>query len=159
MLKRVLILLSFCLLVACGSDPEVKAFDAYLDQLSELQTHLRAAHNIYEDSSGKSELNRASTIKSKIMIQYEKYLEGLQKIQSDNALVKKINAEGIEKTDRSIKALKNYQKLLLERSTHDVLKARREADESVDALKKWMVKVKVHAKERGLSMPEDNVKK
>lgn len=159
MLKRVFILLSFCLLVACSGDPEVKAYDAYLYQLSELQTHLRAAHNIYEDARGKSELSRASTIKSKIMIQYEKYLTGLQNIKTDNEFVKKINAEGIQKTEKSIKALKTYQKLLLERSTHDVLKARREADESVSELKKWMVKVKVNAKERGLTMPEDHVKK
>ena len=145
---KLLILSMACLVLAGCADPEVTDMKRYVvTNLPEVQTYLRAAQNQYEDSRSKSELIIASTIQNKVVPQLEKYKEPLKKLEIETGRVDGLNEKGIARVDEAIKQLQNYRRILLNRDSHSVLRARIDTDQAVDNIKAWQTEVEDAARD------------
>ncbi len=157
MLKKVVLLFSSLLLfVSCGGDPETNDLKRYVtSDLYNIRTHLRAATHQYESSMSKNEKARADLIRTKVVYQYDKYLQGLAAIKTDTAMVDALNEEGIESVESTISNLEKYRKIALRGNAHQTLRARTDAENAMKSVKRWQKRVWEAARARDISVPED----
>lgn len=158
-MKRLIIILGLILiplLVSCKKDPETEDFKNYVQsQLFPIRTNLRAATTQYEKSTSKNELARSGIIRTKVLYQYRKYLDGLKAIKTKTGYTEHLNEEGIEKVTAVIDALEVYRKAMLKRDAHLTMRSRMDVETSMDKVKKWQEEIWENAKARQISVPAD----
>ena len=160
-MKRLLILgLSLLMLLsACGKDPETADLENYVQgSLFNIRTNLRAANSQYELSRSKNELARADIIRTKVLYQYERYLQGLKDIKTDTAFVERLNETGVERATEAVKALDDYRKAMLKRDSHLTMRARSDAENAMNKVEKWQRDVWETARAKNIEVPADNVR-
>jgi hypothetical protein len=156
-LKKVLLMLG-CIVcvVSCKGDPETNDLKDYVtNDLYNIRTHLRAASNQYESTLSKNEKARADIIRTKVVYQYQKYLEGLQAIKTETAMVDALNDTGVQSVEQAINDLEKYRKIALRGNAHQTLRARSDAETAMENVRRWQKEVWESAKARGIEIPED----
>ncbi len=156
-LKKVLLILGITLaMVGCQGDPETNDLKDYVsNDLYNIRTHLRAANNQYESTLSKNEKARADIIRTKVVYQYQKYLDGLQNIKTETAMVDSLNDTGVQAVEQAINDLEKYRKIALRGNAHQTLRARSDAENSIAGVRRWQKEVWENAKARGIDVPED----
>src|SRR3990167_9422601 len=102
------------LLVGCQGDPEAKDLAVYIQQdLFNLETNLRAAKDQFQDVKGKNEKAQLGVLRSRVLLQLDKYLSGLKKIEPKTGLVLGLNEKGIQEVDETIRLIHEYRKALV----------------------------------------------
>lgn len=161
-MKRFLLVLMLLIpmaLSACGKDPDTADLERYVQtDLFQIRTNLRAGRDQYDSSRSKNDLTRANLIRTKVIYQYEKYLNGLKAIQNETAFVDRLHEEGIQRVTEAITALDSYGKALVNRDSHLMLRTRMDAEAAIDKIEKWQRKVWEEAQVRNISIPSDNVR-
>lgn len=160
-MKRLLILgLSLMLVLsACNKDPEIADLENYVQgSLFNIRTNLRAATSQYDLTRSKNELARADIIRTKVLYQYERYLQGLKDIKTETAYVERINDTGIERASKAVIELDNYRKAMLKRDSHLTMRARSDAENAMKQVEKWQEDVWETARARNIQVPTDNVR-
>lgn len=156
-LKKVLLILG-CIVcvVSCKGDPETDDLKDYVtNDLYNIRTHLRAASNQYESTLSKNEKARADIIRTKVVYQYQKYLDGLREIKTDTAMVESLNSTGVQAVEQTINDLEKYRKIALRGNAHQTLRARSDAESSMEGVRRWQKQVWENAQARGIDVPED----
>lgn len=154
--KLLLILACMVFAISCKGDPETKDLKNYVtNDLYHIRTHLRAATSQYESTLSKNEKARADIIRTKVVYQYQKYLDGLQAIKTDTAMVDALNDTGEQAVTQAINDLEKYRKIALRGNTHQTMRARRDAENAMKNIRNWQKEVWETAKARGVSVPED----
>lgn len=152
------LLIVFCALcfVGCKGDPETQDLTSYVtSDLYNIRTHLRAATHQYESTLSKNEKARADIIRTKVVYQYQKYLDGLRAIKTETAMVDTLNQTGIQAVERAIEDLEKYRKIALRGNTHQTMRARSDAETAMENVQRWQKEVWESAHARGISVPED----
>ncbi len=148
----------FCALccVGCKGDPETQDLTDYVtSDLYNIRTHLRAATNQYESTLSKNEKARADIIRTKVVYQYQKYLDGLRSIKTETAMVDSLNQTGVQAVERAIDDLEKYRKIALRGNAHQTMRARSDAETSMENVQRWQKEVWENALARGIDVPED----
>ncbi len=160
-MKRLLILgLSLLLVLSgCSKDPETADLENYVQgSLFNIRTNLRAANSQYELTRSKNELARADIIRTKVLYQYERYLQGLKEIKTETAYVERMNETGIERATKAVEALDNYRKAMLKRDSHLTIRARSDAENAMNNVEKWQREIWETAHAKNIDVPADNVR-
>lgn len=153
-----LLLLFVCTLcfVSCKGDPETNDLSNYVaGDLYKIRTNLRAATHQYESTLSKNEKARADIIRTKVVYQYRKYLDGLKAIKTDTAMVDSLNQTGIQAVEKAIDDLEKYRKIALRGNAHQTMRARSDAEASMENVQRWQKEVWESALARGIKVPED----
>lgn len=156
-----LLIMSFVVVLsACkGKDPETADLEKYVQgPLFNIRTNLRAASSQYESTRSKNELARANIIKTKVLYQYDKYLKGLEAIQTETAFVERMNEEGINSVKKAMAALEEYRRAMLKRDSHLTMRASMDAEAAMDKVEKWQSEVWETARARKIDVPSDIVR-
>lgn len=157
MSKKILILLmGLMVLVGCGGDPETKELQHYVSSdLFNIRTHLRAATHQYDSTLSKNEKARADIIRTKVVTQYDKYMQGLNRVTTNTVMVDALNEKGIQSVEMAIKTLEKYRKIALRGNAHQTLRARSDAELAMENVRSWQKEVWEAARARGIEIPEE----
>ena len=154
--KLLLILACMAFVISCKGDPETNDLKDYVtNDLYNIRTHLRAASNQYESTLSKNEKARSDIIRTKVVYQYQKYLDGLQAIKTETAMVDSLNDTGIQAVEQAINNLEKYRKIALRGNAHQTMRARSDAENAMESIRRWQKDVWETAKARGVAVPED----
>ena len=156
-MKRILgPLLGLVLLVGCKGNPEAEELDRYVSSdLYNIRTHLRAATHQYESTMSKNEKARADIIRTKVVYQYDKYLQGLKNIQTKTVMVDGLNEQGIKAVEAAIESLDKYRKIALRGNAHQTMRARSDAEVAMENVRRWQQEVRESARANGVDVPEE----
>ena len=157
MSKKILIIfVSLIILVSCGGDPETTELKHYVTaDLYNIRTHLRAATHQYDSTMSKNEKARADIIRTKVVTQYDKYLQGLLKIKTDTVMVDALNETGIQSVEAAIESLDKYRKIALRGNAHQTLRARADAENAMESVRSWQKEVWEAARARDITVPDE----
>jgi hypothetical protein len=157
--KLLLICLGLLLVAGCNNDPEAKDLAVYVQQdLFNLETNLRAAKDQFNDVKSKNEVAQVGIIKTRVMLQLEKYAKGLKEIEPKTGLVLRLNEKGVEKVDQAIETMHEYRKALLKRDSHQVPLIRIKLEAALEDIEKWKTEIRLLAKEKNISIPAERVR-
>ncbi|MGE3728280.1 MAG: hypothetical protein AB7I41_22190 [Candidatus Sericytochromatia bacterium] len=144
------------LLVGCQGDPDAKDLAVYIQQdLFNLETNLRAAKDQFQDVKGKNEKAQLGVLRSRVLLQLDKYLSGLKKIEPKTGLVLGLNEKGIQEVDETIQLIHEYRKALVKRDSHQVPLIRSKVDAALEDIEEWKTEIKLLAKEKNISWPKE----
>jgi len=147
------------LLVGCQGDPEAKDLAVYIQQdLFNLETNLRAARDQFHDVKSQNEKAQLGVLRSRVLLQLDKYLSGLKKIEPKTGLVLGLNEKGIQEVDETIKLIHEYRKALVKRDSHQVPLIRSKVDAALEDIEEWKTEIKLLAKEKNISLPSERIK-
>jgi hypothetical protein len=147
------------LLVGCQGDPDTKDLAHYIQQdLFNLETNFRAAANQYESVKKDNERAQVGIIKTKVLLQLDKYHKGLQSLEPKTGLVLRLNEEGIKRVEKTIEKMSEYRKTLTTRDSHRVPIVRSELDESFRKIDEWKDEIYMLAREKNISLPQSRIK-
>lgn len=151
-------LATFMILVGCQLDPVKEDLAHYVQEgLSPIETNLRAAQDQYLAAQSKPELAQVNIIRTKVILQMEKYLRGLEAIQPKTGVVLGLNEKGIERVKSAIKKIDNYRKTLLQRDSNRIPIARSQVDAAYQQIDEWKDEITMLAREKGISLPQSRV--
>lgn len=147
------------LLVGCQGDPEAKDLAVYIQQdLFNLETNLRAAKDQFQDVKSQNEKAQLGVLRSRVLLQLDKYLSGLKKIEPKTGLVLGLNEKGIQEVDETIRLIHEYRKALVKRDSHQVPLIRSKVDAALEDIEEWKTEIKLLAKEKNISLPAERIK-
>ena len=160
MLKKLIFsgLLIFSL-VGCQGDPEAKDLANYIQQdLFNLETNLRAAKDQFQVVKSQNEKAQLGVIRSRVLLQLDKYLSGLKKIEPKTGLVLALNEKGIQEVDESIQLIHEYRKALVKRDSHQVPLIRAKVDAALQDIEEWKTEIRLMAREKNITLPSERIK-
>lgn len=159
MLKKCISGLFLFLMLGCQGDPEAKDLAVYIQQdLFNLETNLRAAKDQFHDVKSQNEKAQLGVIRSRVLLQLDKYLSGLKKIEPKTGLVLGLNEKGIQEVDEAIQLIHEYRKALVKRDSHQVPLIRSKVDAALEDIEEWKTEIRMLAKEKNVSLPAERVK-
>lgn len=151
-------LASLMILAGCQSDPVKEDLTRYVQQdLFALETNLRAAHSQYVSAQSKPELTQVNIIKTKVILQLEKYLRGLQAIEPKTGVVLGLNDKGIERVKTVIEKIDTYRKTLIKRDSNQIPIVRSQVEAAYNAIDEWKDEITMLAREKGVSVPQSRI--
>lgn len=144
---------------ACKGDPETEELAKYVQKdLFAIRTYARAANDQYKATLSKNELATSTQLRTKVIPQYNKYIEKLKGIDASTGFVDRLNEEGIQSVTEAVKQLDNYRRVMMKRDSHLTMRARMDAEMAMQKIEQWQNKVAEEARARQITLPGDKVR-